>query len=67
MSFRSSSPWDAPWLHVVGQCDVITPHVELPFTQTQDPTQDIAGVDANSHIHIESCGFTDEPEKETRN
>jgi len=48
---------------VVGQCDVITPYVELPLTQTQDSTQDIAGVYADSHIHIEPCGFSHKPKK----
>jgi hypothetical protein len=66
-SLLKASPWDAPGLHVVGQCDVITPHVELPLTQTQDSTQNIAGVDADSHIHIEPCGFTDKPEKKNIN
>ena len=66
MSFLKALPWDAPWLHVVGQCDVITPHVELPLTQTQDSTQDIAGVDADPHIHIEPCGFSDKPEKKNK-
>ena len=66
MSLLKASPWDAPGLHVVGQCDVITPHVELPLTQTQDSTQDIAGMDANSHIHIEPCGFADKPENQNK-
>ena len=66
MSLLRASPWDAPGLHVVGQCDVITPDVELPLTQTQDSTQDIAGVDADSHIHIEPCGFTDKTETQNK-
>jgi hypothetical protein len=64
MSVLKASPWDASGFHVVGQCDVITPHVKLPLTQTQDSTQDVAGVDADSHIHIEPCGFTNKSEKQ---
>ena len=63
MSLLKDSPWDASGLHVVGQCDVITPHVELPLAKTQDSTQNIAGVDADSHIHIEPSAFTDIPDK----
>lgn len=46
---------------MVGQRDVIAPHVKLPLAQAKDAAQDVAGVDADSHVHVEAGRFADEP------
>lgn len=53
-------PSYASTLHVICQSDIVAPHVELPFAQSQHSAQDIAGMDADSHVHVESCRLTDE-------
>jgi hypothetical protein len=57
------SPRDAPRLHVVGQCDVIAPDVELPLAQAQNTAKNVACVYADPHVHIEACCFTNKPER----
>lgn len=53
-------PGNASALHMVRQGDIVAPHVELPLAQPQHTAQDIAGVDADSHVHVESGRFPDE-------
>jgi hypothetical protein len=47
---------------VVGEGDVVAPHVELPLSQAQDAAKHVSGVDADPHVHVESGGFPDEPD-----
>lgn len=56
-------PGHSTTLHVVGQRDVIAPHVKLPLAQAKDTAQDVTGVDADSHVHVEAGRFSDEPSK----
>jgi hypothetical protein len=56
-----SLPGDASGFHVVGEGDVVAPHVELPLSQAQDAAKHVSGVDADPHVHVESGGFPDEP------
>lgn len=46
---------------MVGEGDVVAPHVELPLSQAQDAAKHVSGVDADPHVHVESGGFPDEP------
>lgn len=45
---------------MVGQRHVVTPHVELPFSQSKYAAQHVPGVYADPHVHVESCSFADE-------
>lgn len=52
-------PWFPAGLHVIGKCDVVRPHVILPFPQSQDTAQYPARVDAHPHIELDVGGFND--------
>lgn len=47
---------------MISQRDVVAPNVKLPFSETQHAAEHVARMDADSHVDIESCGFTDKPE-----
>lgn len=50
-------------LHVIGQRHVVAPHVELPLPQAQDAAQNVSGVYADAHVHVEPGCFPHEPKK----
>lgn len=43
---------EAAALHVVGEGDVVGPHVELPLSQTQHAAVHPPRVDAHPHVHV---------------
>lgn len=54
-------PSHATAFHMIGQCDIIAPNIELPLSQAKHTAQYIAGVYTNSHVHIESGCVAYEP------
>lgn len=56
------SPSKSTALHFIRQRNIVTPHVELPFSQTENTAKDIPTVDADSHIDVASSGFPHDPE-----
>lgn len=52
-------PRDATTLHVVGQCDIIAPHIKLPFAQAQNATVHTTSVNTNPHVHIHTHNIAD--------
>lgn len=56
-------PWKASRLHVIGQGDIMWPHIKLPFAKADHTTQHIPRVHANSHVDIYSCGLPYLPEE----
>lgn len=51
-SSRPHSPRLARLLHVVGDGDVIAPHVKLPLADADQSREDAAAVDAYTHVHV---------------
>lgn len=49
-------PWYATTLHVIGESDIITPDIVLPLAKSNHATQDVAGVNANPHVNVETGG-----------
>lgn len=41
------------------------PHIILPLTEPDDPTQHIPGVDTHTHADVHACGLTHLPGAET--
>lgn len=54
-------PRYAAAFHVVGQCHIIRPHIKLPLDQTKYTAMHTSGVDADTHIYIDSHHFTNKP------
>lgn len=50
-------PWKASWLHVIGQSDIMWPHVKLPLAKPNNTAEHVARVHAHSHVDIHSCGL----------
>ena len=44
---------------MIGQCDVITPHVILPFPESQHSAEDVPGVNPDAHVHVHARSFSD--------
>ena len=44
--------WLARGLHVVGNGGIVGPDIELPLPQADQPSQDPASVDADSHVEL---------------
>lgn len=54
-------PWHASRLHVIGQRHVVRPHVVLPLAEADHAAQDVAGVDADAHVDVDSGGVSNLP------
>ena len=54
-------PWHSRLLHDVGGGHVVAPHVVLPLLQSNNPTEDVAGVDAYPHVHLNTGALSDPP------
>ena len=52
-------PRNATTFHVVGQRDVIAPHIKLPFAQAQNATVHTTSVNTNPHIHVHTHNIAD--------
>lgn len=52
-------PRDATTLHIVGQRDIIAPHIKLPLAQAQNTTVHSPSVNTNSHVHIHTHNIAD--------
>lgn len=52
-------PRDATTLHIVRQCNIIAPHIKLPFAEAQNTTVHAAGVNTNPHVHIHTHNIAD--------
>lgn len=50
-------PWKASWLHVIGQCNIMWPHIKLPLAKANHTAEHIARVHANSHVYFHTCGL----------
>ena len=48
---------------MVGERDVVRPHVVLPLVQPQHAAQHVAAVDADPHVHVEPRRLTHRPGK----
>lgn len=46
--------------HVIRQRDIIRPHIELPFDQTENAAMNTSSVNADAHIDIDGHHFADE-------
>jgi len=45
-------PGDTAALHVVGQCNIVAPNIKLPLSEAKDAAENVARVDADSHVNI---------------
>ena len=43
---------------MIGQCDVIAPHVILPFPEPQHAAEDVSGMNSDAHVHVHPRSFT---------
>jgi len=48
-------------LHMVGDNNVVRPDVVLPLVKTDNSGQNEAGVDANTHIHLDTRSLSHVP------
>lgn len=55
------SPGFATSFHVVGQCDIVRPHVELPLSETKDAAVYSPAVNSHTHVHVHPCHLPDQP------
>lgn len=55
------SPCLAASFHVVGQCDIVRPHVELPLSETKDTAVYSPAVNSHTHVHVHPCHLPDQP------
>lgn len=60
---RENLPWYSTTFHVVCQGDVITPDVELPLPQAEDPAMNPASVYSHSHVHVHGTDLSIEAVK----
>lgn len=44
---------------MVGQRHVVRPHVVLPLAKADHAAQDVAGMDADTHVDVDSGGVPD--------
>lgn len=56
-----TSPCFASRLHVIGQCDIVWPHVKLPLPQSQHATVDTPTVNADAHVYVDPRHFSHQP------
>lgn len=47
---------------MISKCDVVTPHVKLPFAQSQNAAKNVASMDAYAHVHIEASSLAYYPD-----
>jgi len=47
-------PWFTSWLHVVGNDDVIGPHVILPLVKSHNSRQHKSRMDSDPHVNLHS-------------
>lgn len=52
-------PRHASRFHVVGQRHVVRPHIVLPLAEADHAAQDVAGMDADTHVDVDSGGVPD--------
>ena len=45
-------PRQPAWFHPVGQGHVVAPDVELPLPESDDPAEDVSGVNADPHVDV---------------
>lgn len=45
-------PRQSSSFHYIGQCNIIGPHIILPFAKPQDTTKNTASMQSNSHVEI---------------
>ena len=57
-----NSPRKSSALHVVGECDVIGPDVELPLPESEDAAVNPAGVNPDPHVDVDPGHLPDQPE-----
>ena len=60
-------PRQPAWFHPVGQGHVVAPDVELPLPESDDPAEDVSGVNADPHVHVGVGHLTDSPVEKRRN
>lgn len=53
-------PGYTPGLHVIGECDVIAPHIELPLPESEHSTEHVPSMDPYPHVHVEAGRLADE-------
>ena len=56
-----TSPCFASRLHVIGQCDIVWPHVKLPLPQSQHATVDTPTVNAYAHVNVDPRHLPHQP------
>lgn len=57
----SHSPRLASSLHVVGQCDIVRPDIELPLPEAEDTAVHSPAVNSHTHVHVHTCHLPDQP------
>lgn len=61
------SPCFATRLHVIGECDIVWPHVELPLSKSQHATVHTATVNANAHVNVDPRHLAHQPADTQKN
>lgn len=51
-------PWNASCFHMIGQRDIMWPDIILPFLKSNNTTQNIPRMHANTHVDVNSCGVS---------
>lgn len=54
------SPCFAPRFHMIGQCDIVWPHVKLPLPETQHAAVHTPAVNANAHVNVDPRHLTNQ-------
>lgn len=62
-------PWNPSALHVISECNVVAPDVELPLSQSENSAVNATGVNADSHVDVHRHHFPHKPsaKKKRRN
>lgn len=63
---RLALPRDPSGFHVIGQGNIMWPHVILPLLQTNHPAEDIARMHSHAHVDIHSGGVPHFPEEKEK-
>lgn len=55
------SPRFASCLHVIGERDVVRPHVKLPLPEAQHAAVHTPAVNAHAHVNVDPCHLAHQP------
>lgn len=58
---KQSSPRYSSSLHVIGQSDVMWPHIILPFLESNYAAEHIARMHSNTHVNVNARGISHLP------